>query len=82
MVRAPGPSRTAFVAVVLTGGPVAATTTAAAVLWAHGQDTVPLWLTAAPPLTLVALSLAVALTAIRRTRHREYDAPVRPARKG
>ncbi|GAB2830499.1 hypothetical protein GCM10027073_68490 [Streptomyces chlorus] len=77
----PDRSRTAFVAVVLTGGLVAATTTTA-VLWAHGQDTVPLWLTTAPPLTLVALSLALALTATRRTRHREHGAPVRPARQG
>ncbi|MFF3929331.1 hypothetical protein [Streptomyces hirsutus] len=77
----PGRSRTAFVAVVLTGGLVAATATAAGVLWAHGQDTVPLWLTAATPLTLAALSLAaaLALTATRRTRHREHGAPARTA---
>lgn len=67
----------------------ATTTTAAAVLWARGQGTVPLWLTAATPLTLVALSLAVVLArtttrgtrGTRGTRHRERSAPVRPARR-
>ncbi|MFE9926403.1 hypothetical protein ACFYQA_34025 [Streptomyces sp. NPDC005774] len=77
----PERSRTVFVAVVLTGGLVAATATAAGVLWAHGQDTAPLWPAAATPLTLAALSLAaaLALTATRRTHHREHGAPARTA---
>ncbi|MFF0106007.1 hypothetical protein [Streptomyces hirsutus] len=79
----PERSRTAFVAAVLVGGLAAATTTAA-LLWAQGRDAVPLWVTAATPLTLVTLSLAVAvaLTATRGTRHRDHGVPVRPARQG
>ncbi|MFI8305470.1 hypothetical protein ACIF80_18900 [Streptomyces sp. NPDC085927] len=81
----PERSRTAFVAAVLAGGLAAATTTAA-LLWTQGRDAVPLWLTAATPLTFVALSLAVAVavavTATRGTRHRDHGVPVRPARQG
>ncbi|MFC9854267.1 hypothetical protein [Streptomyces prasinus] len=87
----PGRSRSAsatVVAVVLTGGLLAATATAAAVavLRSHGRDTVPLGPAGAALLILVVLSLAVAaavaFTAARRDRHREHGAPPRPARRG
>ncbi|MFJ2762634.1 hypothetical protein [Streptomyces prasinus] len=89
----PGRSRSAsatVVAVVLTGGLLAATATATAaavaVLRSHGRDTVPLGPAGAALLILVVLSLAVAaavaFTAARRDRHREHGAPPRPARRG
>ncbi|MEV7790530.1 hypothetical protein [Streptomyces sp. NPDC087512] len=70
-----GRSGAAFVAAVLAGGLVTATATAA-VLWAHGREAAPLWLTAATPLTLVTLALGLALTAAHGT-----GTPARPARR-